>query len=98
MLLDQRMALRAPPREVGRLAGTFNAMLDRLHAAFAAQRRFVADASHELRTPLATIRGRSEVLLLRPTLDPQTRDGIVQIHDEAVRMVRLVAKTLCMAL
>ncbi|HKC76162.1 MAG TPA: HAMP domain-containing protein, partial [Chloroflexota bacterium] len=47
--LDQRMALRAPPREVGRLAGTFNAMLDRLHAAFAAQRRFVADASHELR-------------------------------------------------
>src|SRR2546423_4911049 len=75
--LDQRMALRALPREVGRLAGTFNAMLDRLHAAFAAQRRFVADASHELRTPLATIRGRSEVLLLSPTLDPQTREGLV---------------------
>ena len=67
--LDQRLALRAPPREVGRLADTFNAMLDRLHAAFAAQRRFVADASHELRTPLATIRGRSEVLLLSSTLD-----------------------------
>src|SRR2546421_9505941 len=97
MLLDQRMALRAPPREVGRLAGTFNAMLDRLHAAFAAQRRFVADASHELRTPLATIRGRSEVLLLSPTLDPQTREGLVLIRDEAGRMGRLVANLLLLA-
>jgi signal transduction histidine kinase len=51
------------PREVGRLAGTFNAMLERPRAAFKAQQRFVADASQELRTPLATIRGRSEVLL-----------------------------------
>src|SRR5919199_1077302 len=77
--LDQRVALRAPPREVGRLAGTFNAMLDRLHAAFEAQRRFVADASHELRTPLATIRGRSEVLLLSPTLDAETPGGQVDL-------------------
>jgi signal transduction histidine kinase len=52
---------------VGRLAGTFNAMLDRRHAAFEAQRRFVAGASHELRTPLGTIRGRSDVLLLSPS-------------------------------
>ena len=32
-----------------------NAMLARLQAAQATQRRFVADASHELRSPLATI-------------------------------------------
>jgi two-component system OmpR family sensor kinase len=95
--LDQRVALRAPPREVGRLAGTFNAMLDRLHAAFEAQRRFVADASHELRTPLASIRGRSEVLLLSPTLDPETREGLVMIRDEAGRMGRLVANLLLLA-
>jgi heavy metal sensor kinase len=95
--LDQRMALRAPPREVGRLAGTFNAMLERLHAAFEAQRRFVADASHELRTPLTTIRGRSEVLLLSPTLDTETREGLVMIRDEAGRMGRLVANLLLLA-
>src|SRR5205823_14638955 len=86
-----------PPREVARLAGTFNAMLDRLHAAFAAQRRFVADASHELRTPLATIRGRSEVLLLSPALNPETRDGLAMIRDEAGRMGRLVANLLLLA-
>jgi signal transduction histidine kinase len=95
--LDQRLALRAPPREVGRLAGTFNAMLDRLHAAFAAQRRFVADASHELRTPLTTIRGRSEVLLLSSTRDAETREGLVMIRDEAGRMGRLVANLLLLA-
>jgi heavy metal sensor kinase len=95
--LDQRLALRAPPREVERLAGTFNAMLDRLHAAFEAQRRFVADASHELRTPLTTIRGRSEVLLLSPTLDAETREGLVMIRDEAGRMGRLVANLLLLA-
>jgi two-component system, OmpR family, sensor kinase len=91
------MTLRDPPREVGRLAGTFNAMLERLHAAFAAQRRFVADASHELRTPLTTIRGRSDVLLLSPTLDPEAREGLAMIRDEAGRMARLVANLLLLA-
>ena len=53
------------------------------------KRRFVADASHELRTPLATIRGRSDVLLLSPTLDPEAREGLAMIRDEAGRMARL---------
>lgn len=43
--------------DVGRLAQTFNRMLDRLEEAFAAQRRFLDDAGHELRTPLTVIRG-----------------------------------------
>src|ERR671933_522430 len=70
--LDQRLALRDPPREVGRLAGTFNAMLERLHAAFEAQRRFVADASHELRTPLTTIRWRGAMKAARSPGDPSS--------------------------
>lgn len=41
--------------EVGRLAVTFNSMLDRIDASQRAQQQFISDASHELRSPLASI-------------------------------------------
>ena len=40
--LDRRLALAGPPDELKQLADTFDAMLARLEAAFASQRRFVA--------------------------------------------------------
>ena len=55
--------------ELGRLAGSFNTMLDTLEHTVAAldqslvaQRRLVADASHELRTPLTSLRTNIDVL------------------------------------
>jgi len=95
--LDRRVALRDPPVEVERLARVFDAMLARLRASFATQRRFVGDAAHELRTPLAAIRGRGDVLLLDPALDATTRDGVAMMRDEAARMSRLVANLLLLA-
>ncbi len=94
---ERRLQLRHPPREIERLAHTFDAMLDRLHGAFAGQRRFVADAAHELRTPLMTIRGRGDVLLLDSALDSRTRAGLTLMRDEAGRMGRLVANLLLLA-
>ena len=56
---DPRLRLPEPAAadEVGRLAGTLNAMLGSLERARDAERRFLADASHELRTPLTALRG-----------------------------------------
>lgn len=52
--LRKRLNLRTKD-ELGELANTFDAMLDRLQAAFDRQRQFTADASHELRTPLTIV-------------------------------------------
>jgi signal transduction histidine kinase len=64
--LGQRLALTGPPDELKELADTFDAMLARLEASFASQRRFVANASHELRTPLTEMRTLIDVTLGRP--------------------------------
>jgi signal transduction histidine kinase len=49
--------------EIGRLARTMNAMLERLEDSARRQRQFVSDASHELRSPVAAIRTDLEVAL-----------------------------------
>ena len=95
--LSRRLAL--PPRqdEVGRLAATLDAMLDRLDGAFRRQRRFTADASHELRTPLTIIRSRAEVTLDRPRTAKEYREALSVIRDEATRLGQLVAELLTLA-
>ena len=67
--LGERLRLGGPRDEVAELADTFDAMLDRLQAAFDAQQRFVANASHELRTPLAVVRTELDVTLADPDAD-----------------------------
>jgi signal transduction histidine kinase len=64
--LGQRLALAGPPDELKELADTFDGMLTRLEAAFASQRRFVANASHELRTPLTEMRTLIDVTTAKP--------------------------------
>jgi signal transduction histidine kinase len=61
--LDRRVPEPRTQDEVGRLARTMNAMLDRLEASSQKQRQFVSDASHELRSPIASIRTNLEVAL-----------------------------------
>ncbi len=87
----------APRRSRWRGWRAFDAMLARLRASFATQRRFVGDAAHELRGPLAAIRGRGDVLLLDSALDGAAREGVALMRDEAARMGRLVANLLLLA-
>lgn len=61
-----RVAAEGVHDEVGRLAATMNAMLERLDAAAQRQRDFVADVSHDLQSPLAAQRVALEVALARP--------------------------------
>jgi signal transduction histidine kinase len=82
--LGERLALTGARDELKELADTFDGMLERLDAAFAAQRRFVANASHELRTPLTVMRTAIDVSLAKPS--PTAR----QLTDMAVRVRRSI--------
>ena len=64
--------------DLGRLAISFNTMLDALGESLAQQRRLVADASHELRTPLATVRTNVEVLARADGLAPDERASLIR--------------------
>ena len=54
------------PQEIAPLIGSVNALMARLQASFAAQKRFIANAAHQLRTPLAALRAQSELLQTMP--------------------------------
>jgi signal transduction histidine kinase len=89
--IDRRLPAPRISDEVGRLAETFNEMLDRLDSAFEAQQRFVADASHELRTPLTTIQGNLDFLRRSPDLTEAERaEALDDVVAETARMSRLV--------
>jgi signal transduction histidine kinase len=75
--LDQRLALTGPPDELKELADTFDGMLARLDAAFASQRRFVANASHELRTPLTEMRTLIDVTMAKPARSVRQLESVV---------------------
>ena len=53
--LSARLDLRRGPREMRRLARTFDGMFARLETSFLSKKQFTAAASHELRTPVAVI-------------------------------------------
>lgn len=80
--------------ELADLGLAFNAMLDRLEAAFELQREFVSDAGHELRTPITIIRGHLELLAENPG---EQREALAVVGDELDRMSRFVEDLLTLA-
>ena len=96
--LGERIALAGPDDELKELADTFDAMLGRLDAAFASQRRFVANASHELRTPLTVMRTAIDVTLAKPGRTPAQLEAMaVEVRHAADRAETLIEALLTLA-
>jgi len=96
-ITDSDLSARIPDRgrsDVGELAVTFNRMLDRLEAAFATQRMFLADVGHELRTPITVIQGNLDTM---QATSPDDAETLAIASDELARMTRLVDDLLLLA-
>lgn len=95
--LGKRIRADADTQEYDRLVQVLNTMLERIDAAFEAQRRFTADASHELRSPLTALRGELELALRRERTDEEYRRVIGSALEETERLSRLAEDLLTLA-
>lgn len=83
--------------EIGKLALTFNRMLDRLEKSFSMQKDFIANASHELSTPLTKINGQIEVLLMKERTTGEYRKALESILDDLRTLISLSNRLLMIA-
>ena len=103
--LTQDLSGRIEPSggdELGRLAASFNSMLDALErsmsaldASVHAQRQLVADASHELRTPVTSLRTNIEILQHQgQDMDPQESSRLLSDVVEQIEELTLLMNDL----
>jgi two-component system, OmpR family, sensor histidine kinase MprB len=79
--------------EIGRLAASFNAMLQALSESRDQQQRLITDASHELRTPLTSVRTNIEVLSRITEMDPAQREKLLaDLNLEMTELTNLVGE------
>ncbi|MGV8025140.1 MAG: ATP-binding protein [Anaerolineaceae bacterium] len=68
------------PKEVRRLANTFNLMSKKITASSQSQREFIANVSHEFKTPLTSIQGFAQAIL----------DGTVKSKKEVEKAANVI--------
>ncbi|MGE3492531.1 MAG: sensor histidine kinase [Vicinamibacterales bacterium] len=92
-IADGKFARRLDPPshddEIGQMTQLLNRMLDRLHGALEANRRFAADASHELRGPLTAVLGEIDVTLKRDRRPVEYRESLARLRERLQVMSRL---------
>lgn len=95
--LHERLQVFNKNDEIGQLAITFNALLDRLELAFELHKKFISNASHEMRNPLAAIIGEAEVTLEKVRSPEEYQQALVTIRNESNRLNDLVTNLLYLA-
>jgi two-component system, OmpR family, sensor kinase len=84
------LPISSPHDELGRLAETFNHLLESVDRALRQLRQFVTDASHELRTPLSVLHGETELMLSKPRSAEEYRETLCVFDGEFKKLTRIV--------
>jgi signal transduction histidine kinase len=88
----RRVATTHLPAELAPVAGKLNALLERVEATFARERRFTSHASHELRTPLAELKTMTELGLRWPDeMTPEHVQGMLDVISELEALLDALA-------
>ncbi|QUW20998.1 HAMP domain-containing histidine kinase [Sporosarcina sp. Marseille-Q4063] len=84
--------------EMGKMATTFNDLMDQLETNYNQQEQFVSNASHELRTPLTVIESYAR-LLTRRGFDNRdvAEEAVGAILGESIRMKEMIEQLLQLA-
>jgi two-component system OmpR family sensor kinase len=75
--------------EVGQMTHSLNEVLDRLHGALEAHRRFASDASHELRAPITAMAGEIDVALKRSRTADEYREVLLVVQERLSSLTAL---------
>jgi signal transduction histidine kinase len=95
--LGERIPVRNPSDELGRLSIVLNQLFERLQNAFESQQRFLADAAHELKTPLSVLRAHWESELNNPRFSLELKERIVQDTETITRLNHLINNLLLLS-
>jgi two-component system heavy metal sensor histidine kinase CusS len=87
---ERRFGPGPRPDELGELAATFDALLDRLAESLRHEQRLSAELSHELRTPLARIAAEAELLSRRARSPEVLKEGLRAIALNAEEMTAIL--------
>lgn len=95
--LSRRIITSKVNDEVGRLAGTFNKMIERIDNSFKKEKRFTSDASHELKTPISIISATAEEALNRSKGEGDYKKALKTIIQESKNVSFLISQLLFLA-
>lgn len=92
--LERRLDGAGQADELQPLIGQFNALLDRLGAAYKQMEAFNADVAHELNTPLATLISSCELALRKPRSNEELCEAMGSNLEDLHRLASIVGDML----
>jgi signal transduction histidine kinase len=87
--VNQRLTIKNPKDEIGRLTATFNELLERIAEVFRLQNLFVSNVSHEMKNPLMKIGSQIDVALLKERTPEQYLTTLESVRQDIREMGQL---------